>query len=112
MDTPQDPYALLKDRLRGGRAELARMRSRAEAGRPPDPEELARLRRRCQEEVQALAARLGLGWEDVSEDDLDPAGLAVLDQAIELGKGVIVLGLELARKRGPLYLPRAREGDR
>jgi hypothetical protein len=108
MSGPIEPYAPFIKEMAAGRADLDQMQTLAQEGLPPGPEKLNNLQRRCQDNLHALAARLGLG--QVDEADLDPAGLEAFDRVLRLGMEVNSFRLELARRHGPEYLPPKPEG--
>ena len=108
MNGQTEPYAPFLEEMAAGRADLEQMQNLAGEGLPPGPEKLNNLQRRCQDNLHALAARLGLGR--LQEDDLDPAGLEAFDRVLKLGMEVNTFRLDLTRRQGPEYLPPKPEG--
>ncbi len=103
MKQAAEPYAKFVSEMDAARSDLEQMQNLTVEGLPPGPEKLDQLQKRCQDNLHALAAELGLG--QVAEDDLDPAGLEVFDRVLELGMAVNHFRLDLARRHGPGYLP-------
>lgn len=75
---------------------LEDLRARAQAGQPPSPDEVAQALTQARAQVADLAAGLA---------GADEAGLAAYEQALLLCMDLTMLGLELARRHGPAYLP-------
>ena len=88
---------------RQGRRQLEELLTRAQAGPPPTPQELAQALGAAGDQVAALAAGLGQG--------ADQAGLAAYEAALLLCMDLTLLGLELARRHGPAYLPLPGQGS-